>query len=93
MQDAYNDMKASDEGVEKLIELEVAFLNVRSFQRCPMSRVSVCFTLFPQVPVTPEETRTLKSRGRAVAIQVCNPRLTRASRPFVPGHWQYCASK
>ncbi len=45
MQEAYNDMKASDEGVEKLIELEVAFLNVRS---CPMSRVSVCFTLFPQ---------------------------------------------
>ena len=34
MQDAYNDMKLSDEGVEKLIELEVAFLNVRSSSGC-----------------------------------------------------------
>jgi hypothetical protein len=34
MQDAYNDMKASEEGVEKLIELEVAFLNVRISPGC-----------------------------------------------------------
>ena len=77
MQDAYSEMRSHEEGIEKLIELEVAFINVRSHinihttirEACCLFRV----TCHSQVPVTPDEIRTSNSRGRSVAIQVHIP--------------------
>jgi hypothetical protein len=93
MQDAYNDMKSSDEGVEKLIELEVAFLNVRSSLRCLMPRVSVCFTLCPQGTRHARRNENAEEQGAGSGNTSLQSPLIRVSRPLVPGHWQYCTTK
>jgi hypothetical protein len=78
MSEALDDMRKSGDAIDKLLDLEIALLNVScTLHRCLVGGSCFSRCLPPvalkhqtKVPVTPDESRILKSRGRAVAIQV-----------------------
>jgi hypothetical protein len=85
MQEAVGEMKLNEEGIEKLTELEIAFISVCCVANLDLAAFNLntitaiirllcdIFSFLLKVPVTPEESKTLRSRGRAVAIQVKLP--------------------